>query len=308
MLKRRILCAVLTVVLILSFMAFAATAATQVDTGAPVSLSLTYSYDGQPFSGLDIKLYRVATVSQYVDFTLTGSFSQLPVEVNKVKTQEEWQQVASTFSAFVVAEGITADAAGTTGEDGTVSFAALAQGLYLVEGVQAAREKGYCQFDSFMITLPDLDENDDWVYDVVAKPKSAYREVLPEDITYTVNKLWKDEGFAHLRPQNVSIALYRNGEPVETVVLSEENNWTYSWTTQKDGSLWQAVETDVPDGYTVTLEQKDNFFFVTNGYDGYTPPPPTGDITNLRLYILLMCVSGAGLIVLGITYRRGKKV
>lgn len=307
MLKRKMIGAVLTAVLVLSFVAFAASAATRVDTGLPVSLSLTYGYDGQPFSGLNIKLYRVAAISEYVDFTLTGSFADLPVDVNNVKTQEEWKQVASTLSAFVVAESIAPDAEGTTGEDGTVSFADLSQGLYLVEGVRAERENGFCQFDSFMISLPDLDENDDWVYDVVAKPKSVYQEILPEEITYTVNKLWKDEGYEYLRPQNVSIDLYRDGILVETVVLSAENNWTYSWTTVDDGSVWQAVETDVPDGYTVTLEQKGNFFFVTNGYDEIAPPPQTGDIVNVNLYILLMCAAGLGLIVLGITGRRGKK-
>lgn len=307
MLKRKIIGAVLAAVLVFSFMGLAASAATRVDTGVPVSLSLRYGYDGQSFSGLRIRIYRVADISEYVKFSLTGAFAALPVEVNNVKTQEEWKQVASTLSAFVVSEGIAPDAEGVTGEDGSVSFAALTQGLYLVEGVRAERENGYCQFDSFMISLPDLDDNDEWVYDVIAKPKSVYQEILPEEITYTVSKLWKDEGHEHLRPQNVSIDLYRDGVLVETVVLSADNNWTYSWTAVDDGAVWQAVEADVPDGYTVTLEQKGNFFYVTNGYDVPVPPPQTGDISGIRGYLILMCCAGMGLIVLGITGRKGKR-
>ena len=307
MLKRKIIGAVLATVLVLSFMAFATSAATRVDTGLPVSLRLTYSYNGQSFSGLQIKIYRVASVSEYVEFVLTGYFAELPVEVNNIKTQEEWQQVASTLSAFVVARSIAPDAQSVTGEEGNVSFTELPQGLYLVEGVRAERENGYCQFDSFMISLPDLDDNDEWIYDVFAKPKSVYQEILPEEITYTVNKLWKDEGHEHLRPKNISVELYRDGVWVETVALSAENNWTYSWTTVDDGAVWQAVEAQVPDGYTVTLEQKDNFFYVTNGYDEITPPPETGDIINVNVYVLLMCAAGLGLIVLGITGARGKK-
>ena len=91
------------------------------------------------------------------------------------------------------------------------------------------------------------------------------------------------------------------------MVLSAENNWTYTWTTTDDGAIWQAVETNVPEGYTVTLEQSGNYFFVTNSYDKPTPPPSTGDISNPYLYLIVMCVAGLGLIVLGITGRRGKK-
>lgn len=306
--NRRFLGVILSLVLVMSFLAFAAEAATYVDTQASGSLTLTYGYDGQPFQGMPVQIYRVAVISQYADFTLTGAFSELPVEVNQVKTQEEWRQMASTLSAYVTAGQIQADAEGVTGEDGTVVFSSLPLGLYLVEGVRADRENGYCQFDSFMISVPDLNEADAWVYDVIAKPKSVYQEILPQEITYTVNKLWKDEGHEHLRPQNVAIELYRDGEWMETVTLSEENNWTYSWCAVDDGAVWQAVEGDVPDGYKVTLEQREYFFFVTNSYDTPAPPPETGDISGIRGYLILMCCAGLCLIVLGIAGRKGKRV
>lgn len=307
MLKRKVLGVVLTLTLLLSFVAFSAEAATAVDTQIPGSLTLTYSYDGQPFSGITVGIYRVADISQYADFTLTGAFSQLPVEVNKVKTQQEWKQVASTLSAYVTAQSIPADREAVTDQDGVVSFSGLPLGLYLVAGVRAEQKNGYCQFDSFMISVPDLNEQDEWVYDVVAKPKSVFHEVKPVMITYTVNKLWKDEGYTHLRPKSVSLELYKNGTLAETVALSAANNWTYSWTAEDDGSLWQVVEANVPKGYKVTLEQKGNFFFVTNGYDMPVTPPPMGDIFNPTVYLIIMGVSGLGLIGLGIAGKKGKK-
>lgn len=304
--KRNIFAVVLSLVLLLSFVGIAAEAAGFVDTEQTASLMLTYGYDGQTFSDISIHIYQVAKISRYADFTLAGEFSQLPVEVNNVKTQEEWKQVASTLSAFAVSEGIASDWEAVTDENGVVSFADLPLGLYLVESVRVEQEKGYCQFDSFVISVPNLDENDSRVYDVAAKPKSVYREVLPQEVTYTVNKLWKDEGHEHLRPRSVSVDLYRDGDKVETVTLSAENNWTYSWTAVDDGAVWQAVESDVPEGYKVTLEQKGNFFFVTNGYNDPTDPPKTGDISNIQMYLLLMCAAGLGLVVLGIAGRRGK--
>lgn len=308
MLKRKIIGAVLTLVLLLSFVSFTAQAATRVDTNAPSSLTLTHGYDGQGFAEVSVRIHQVATISEFSEYTLTGAFSELPVEINTIRTQEEWNQVASTLSAFVVSESIAPGWEAVTGEDGTVHFANLPQGLYLVEYVRVEYENSYYHFDSFVISVPSLDDQDQWVYDVVAKPKSVYREILPDPITYTVNKLWKDEGHQHLRPQSVSIDLYRDGEFVETVVLSAENNWTYSWTTRDDGAIWQAVETDVPDGYKVTLEQKGNYFYVTNSYNVPVPPPQTGDTANMQLYLILMCAAGLGLIVLGLTSRRGRQV
>ena len=307
MMKRKILSAALLIVFLLSSYAFVAEAATHVDTQQTGSLTLTYSYDGQPFSQLDIRIYYVASISEYADFTLAGAFAQLPVEVNAVKTQEEWKQVASTLSAYVTSEAIPADYEAVTAEDGTVVFAQLPLGLYLVEGVRAERENGCCQFDDFVISVPGLDTQDNWVYDVIAKPKSAFQEILPREITYTVNKLWKDEGHANQRPQNITLELYRNRELVETVILSAENNWTYAWTAVDDGSVWQVVDINVPDGYTVTLEQRDTYFFVTNSYDDPVEPPPTGDFSNVQIYLVIMCVAGVGLIVLGLTARKGKK-
>lgn len=302
--KRKIIGAILTIAFLMSFMALAAEAVTTVDTARSGSLKLAYGYDGQPIEGITVRVYRVATISENVEFTLTGAFAELPVEVNRVKTQDEWRQVASTLATYVTTMSIPADAESVTDQEGNVSFTELPLGLYLVEGVRAERENGYCQFDSFVISVPNLDETDQWVYDVVAKPKSAFHEVVPQEITYTVNKLWKDEGNTDKRPQNIELEIYRDGVLVETVTLSAENNWTYSWTTVDDGAVWQVLETNVPKGYKVTMEQKEQSFSVINSYKGDEPSAPTGDISNVGLYLMIMCVAGFGLIWLGVTGRR----
>lgn len=306
--RKRMLATVLTVLFLLGALALAAEGATYVDTEATGSLTLTYSCEGQPLAAAQIRIYRVAEISKYADFLLTGAFTELPVEVNQVKTQTEWNQVASTLSAYVTAMEILADAQAVTDAEGVVRFDSLPLGLYLVEGLRVDVEGGYRQFDSFVISVPDLDETDSWVYDVQAKPKSVFQEVTPQPITYTVNKLWKDEGYSHLRPQNITLELYRDGTLVETVTLSAENDWSYSWSAPDDGAVWQVVEADVPEGYTVTMEQKDTFFFVTNGYEDPEKPPKTGDITDLRLPMILMGVAGAGLVILGVMTIGRKKV
>ena len=281
-----------------------------IDTERPVSMTLTYSYDGHAFEGLEICIYRVAEVSRSCVFALKGDFESYPVLVNDVKTQTEWRQIASTLAGYVTADGLKPTATGSTDGNGNVTFDGLETGLYLVLGCTVDYERGYCTFDSYMLSLPTISEEDakeSWVYDVTARPKSVLAEPGPEDIEYTVNKLWKDSGFEHRRPASVEFGLYKNGELVKDVVLSSENDWTYSWTAPDDGSIWQVVEKNVPDKYSVTIERKGNTFIAANAYGDENPPPVTGDTVDINLYVIVMCIAGVLLLILGIALNRGKR-
>lgn len=304
--RKRILAVLLALTLLLSATAVAAGALTYVDTAMPGSLQLSYSHDGKGVEGLQIRIYRVAELSQFAEFTLTGAFSELPVDINNVRTQDEWKQVAATLAVYAAAGSFQPDREATTDADGLVSFTQLPLGLYLIEGVQFEKDNGYCLWESSVISVPGLDGEENWIYDVVAKPKSSFQEIGYQEISYTVNKLWKDAGHEIHRPQNITVELYRNRVLVETVTLSAENNWSYSWTTLDDGAVWQVVEAGVAEGYKVTVSRKGTTFSVTNSYGEPTTPPYTGDIADIGLYLVIMCVAGAGLLVLGIAGRKGK--
>jgi hypothetical protein len=67
------------------------------------------------------------------------------------------------------------------------------------------------------------------------------------------------------------------------------------------------VERNVPQGYTMTVEERQSTFVLTNTWNSTDPndPPKTGDTTNILLYVLIMAGAGSLLIILGIT---GKKL
>lgn len=272
----------------------------------PVSLTLTYSYNDTAFEGLEINIYRVAEVFPNSSFGLAGDFVDYSLALNSVKSQSEWKQIAETAMAYAVADGISPTASSVTDEEGKADFDSLETGLYLVAGCRVDHDKGYCSFDSFMLILPAANDDGTWSYDVNAKPKSSYVQTVPDDVEYSVIKLWKDTGYENARPASVKIELYKDGTFVESVTLSAENNWSYSWQAPGDGAVWTAVEADVENGYTVTVEQKENSFVVTNTYSKDPPPPPTGDTTNIGLYIIIMAIAGMGLVTIGaISRRRG---
>ena len=294
---------------LLMILSVSVSARSEVDVDKSSSLVLSYKYNDIAFESIEISIYHVADFTISGEFVLRGDFASYPIDVKTVKTQLEWNKIASTLDAYTKADKLVPTAKATTDKDGNAVFSNLKVGLYLVIGCRAEYAEGYCDYNTFLISVPGLDENEEWIYDVVAKPKISHHEITGKDIEYTVTKLWKDTGYEEKRPKSVEVAIYKDGQKVETITLNKENNWTYTWKAKDDGSRWTTVESKVPEGYYVTFETNGNTFIITNTYDGETPPPPppTGDSANLYFMIITMSILGAAMIILGIGKGRRKE-
>jgi len=89
-----------------------------------------------------------------------------------------------------------------------------------------------------------------------------------------VTKVWDDandqDGY---RPDDVTVNLAKNGEIIDTVILSEENSWTYTWTGLDKYNGEQAIEYTVTENavaeYTTNITKANDGTFtytVTNTY------------------------------------------
>lgn len=269
------------------------------------SLTICYSCDGTVFPNQSVKLYRVADVSADFQYSLTSAFSHSGLILNGIQTQGEWNVIRSTLEAQILANKITPIQTAETNPSGEACFTGLTPGLYLASGVEIPQT---CRFDSALVALPGVDTDGLWQYEVAvaAKPQVLPPTPPEEETQRNVVKLWKgDEGLAD-RPKQVEIEIFRDGISYETVILTEDNNWSYGWTVKADGASWHVVERNVPAGYTMTVEQRETTFVVTNlRQDRPTPPPPqTGDTSHVLLYVVMMYVSGTMLILLGIAGKR----
>ena len=132
-----------------------------------------------------------------------------------------------------------------------------------------------------------------------------------EEVEFKVLKLWRgDEGNSN-RPKSIEVEIFRDGVSYKTVVLSEENHWSYGWSAGQDASSWTVVERNVPKGYTMTVEERESAFVLTNTYTPDDPdipddPPQTGDSSNILLYVMLMLGSGSMLVILGVTGKKSR--
>lgn len=312
MAARRMAIICLLVCLCLFRMPGSAMAVSTSDASAPISpetpcsLALTYTCDSIAFENLRVKLYRVASVSADARYTLLPSFRDSGLELNGIQTTGEWDVIRSTLEAHILAHGIAPDHTAVTDSGGQAHFDGLMPGIYLAASACGQQNGEQYVFRSALIALPGLDEEGLWQYDTAAAPKPEILPPTEPELQFQVLKLWKDEGKENSRPKSIQVEIFRNGESWETVNLSRENNWTYRWTAPADGAVWMAVERNIPDGYTVSVEERSTTFILTNSFPTDPAPdrPQTGDSTNILLLVVLLNLSGIGMILLGLSRKR----
>lgn len=244
-----------------------------VTSGEPCSLTLDFKVPGVTFH-----LYRVASVSADVRYTLLPTLSgdrNFPrvMDFNDITRAGQWADLAATLHPYLQ-RYYTPLRTVTTGRDGVAVFNALPVGLYLVSGdvysVAGAdgRIRDY-QPSTYFVCLPYWTDRDgrgeDWVYDLVVD--GAKREEIPhEPIVQRVVKVW-DTG---TRREPVTVELLRNGRVVDTVELSQRNNWRYEWTDLDPGFRWEVLER--AGAHRVTISKTGGTYRIVNSND---PPPQT---------------------------------
>lgn len=228
-----------------------------------------------PIPGGKFELYRVGEQTADGKQKLTGAFADYPVEINGIG--EDTGPEAAVLYAFARKDGISPDVTVETDHTGMATASKLPSGLYLVAG-QPVRYKEYrYHSEPHMILLPQKNPVTGQVlYMPVLQVKVSREPYTPESVSRKVLKIWDDHS-GRIRPDSVTVHLLKDGTVFSTVSLTAQNQWRYTWDNLDADAQWQITE-DVPDGYTVTVEQEGNTFLLTNSAPEVPPPettPPT---------------------------------
>lgn len=301
--KRKIFMLCSCMLLLLSSMLSVVNAAGRVDTGRDSSLTLSFRHEAQALENVAVRLYRTADISETAHFTLAGDFAEYPVQIDGLDA-DGWTAAASTLAAYAAADNIQPTASGTTDADGKAVFDGLRTGLYLVIADDLRIEKTVYTSAPFLVSLPNLDENDNWIYDVTALSKIEKITEPGDKIDIDVVKVWKDDGNKDKRPDKIVVSLIKDGQKVDEVVLNAANGWKYSWSELEEDHEWTVIEKEVPEDYKVTYSGTQKQFVITNTYD-----EPGGDIPNTGIaWWPVPLLAAAGIILFGIGwYRRYMK-
>ena len=264
------------------------------------SIRLNYS----AVDNAEFKVYRAGEITDNWEFVLTGAFQDIPADLNDLDT-EAMTELSETLAAYAAADGIEPDYSGRTDENGQVVFEGLTKGLYLIIGESVIQDGMRYDPVPFLLTVPSQDAEGTWNYQTEADVKYETSVPEKEETEYKVVKYWAGDGSGNARPVQITVDILRDGVLYDTQTLTAENNWSYSWTAEDDGSVWQVVEREIPDHYTVKVEKNKTMFLLTNTYAGDTPEevPKTGDSSVPLLPVTLLSLSGMVLILAGLAVR-----
>lgn len=129
-----------------------------------------------------------------------------------------------------------------------------------------------------------------------------------------VTKVWEDaDNERGKRPESVTVTLVQDEEEIDSIELSEENEWTHTFTglpAYSDGEeiTYTVRENEISNGYEVAYEEVEGGYVIHNALgkgDGEPDKPhnnpQTGD--NIGLYLTTMIIGLGGLIICVKKYR-----
>ena len=111
--------------------------------------------------------------------------------------------------------------------------------------------------------IPKVIDNK-WVYDVEATPKTDIIRVINIDVKKVWNTSTSNTNHTINIPKSITVELLLNDEVIDTITLSKENDWKYTWIDLEKSDMYTVREKNVPKGYTVTYQKEDNSFIITN--------------------------------------------
>lgn len=231
-------------------------AAATIDTTLKGSVTINkvksndYTEDNKtPVEGATFSLYKVASLTtgsdgQYAKWVIDNNYKDsLSADSLGSYDTKEIENKASDILKTISKSKISANAVGTTNEEGTVTIPELELGYYLV--VETGTPTGYVASKPFFVSIPSTNENGtDWEYNITVEPKNeeippvvkesdvdtvGYNKVVHYTITGTIPTY--DEGYdknslSYVITDTLSKGLTYNENTVEVKVGKDNDQKT----------------------------------------------------------------------------------
>lgn len=290
------------------------------ETSSLGKITLSYEIDGIGFENLEISLYQTASLKEDGTFELLPEFAKCSVSVEKMLSSSDQKNAGSTLESFLAANQIKPKAKALTDKKGEVLFENLQPGMYFVQSMVTEKSGTSYEFRSLFIPLPITSADGTLTYEIKAKPKY---ELSVQKTAYKVVKLWKDQEHKEKRPKEIQVEIFKDGSLERTVTLKADNDWSYQWEDSTGKGKWTVAEKNPGKDYKVEILSKENVFQIINTYEKEDPSqkeppktpdkekvppsmPKTGDEAPVLLYVMVLCISGCMLLVIG-NFRKRKK-
>ena len=284
----RILVAVMVFMTVFGSLSVTSHARSEVDLSKKGSLTVTYKFgDDMLFDGAQSHIYKIGSVKNNGEFTLDPDYANLTsVSINSItdpaKAQSQWKEILDAVRPYAVLQHNPSYSAVSVG--GKAVFSNVELGLYLINTEDVIQDDCRYVFAPFLISVPQLDDDDEWIYDgaqyIAEATAKCEKFDINREIEFELHKRWNDSGNENVRPTSISVLIRKDGERYTRVTLNSDNGWSYRW---KDtpGHIWEFEETIEGDAsYSVSISRMENadglivVYTMTNTFNSPPPPPP----------------------------------
>ena len=195
-------------------------------------------------------------------------------EYAKYRVDMESKSAADTLTLYLKKDKVAPLKTAVTNASKKAVFDNLDKGVYLVTGENFVKDKYYYNIKSFIVYMPYNDGNgDDW--NVNAEAKYEVTDYEDGDVcSLNAIKIWRSRTRSKSYPE-VKMLLLRDYEVYDSIILSEENNWTHQWNNLDANYFWCIVEEGVDPNFVVTIDVEDDLHTVTNTEIPNNPTEPT---------------------------------
>lgn len=256
-----------------------------------IEITLNEKTDNEKIEGAEILLYKVADAkseNHNLMFEYIDELKSCNASLNDLETKSKSEDIEKCINENIISLKQITDV------NGTVKYNDLDLGLYLVK--QNNIVKGYSKIDSFLVMIPKI-VNNKWIYDIKSTPKTDIIRVIDINVKKVWNTSTSNTNDSIKLPRSIEVELLLNDKVIDTVKLSKDNNWSYTWEDLAKSEEYTIKEINVPKGYTPSYQKDNNTFIVTN--------TSTLVQTGQMLWIvMLLIITGITFIIISIIYDR----
>ena len=256
-----------------------------------IEITLNEKTDNEKIEGAEILLYKVADAkseNHNLMFEYIDELKSCNASLNDLETKSKSEEIEKCINENIKSLKQITDI------NGTVKYNDLDLGLYLVK--QNNIVEGFSKIDSFLVMIPKI-VNNKWIYDIKSTPKTDIIRVIDTNVKKVWNTSTSNTNDSIKLPRSIEVELLLNDKVIDTVKLSKDNNWSYTWEDLAKSEEYTIKEINVPKGYTPSYQKDNNTFIVTN--------TSTLVQTGQMLWIvMLLIITGITFIIISIIYDR----
>lgn len=232
------------------------------------SVAIDYTYNDDPLDDVNFKVYCVAIKNESYQYEMQEGFEDIEIDFDSLAIDSYWISIRNNLENHISCNMIEWVHEFVTDEFGSYTLEGLEAGLYIIDAANVVEGTEVYFSDPILVMVGYYFESEEmWMYHYQVQPKS---DVLAytDDQELTITKVWNNVETWQELPESVEVELYCDGSVYETVVLSEENNWTYTWYNVDQLATWGVKELSEFEYFEVEYDKTYFDFEIINTYNG----------------------------------------